>query len=186
MNRRTWMKHSLYGIGSIGIGIGAGASAYAADVAALRTLTVLGVELQDDQENPLTKAAQEIRLRDTLVLLRNELTERNLYTLLDATPAQDVEQKLRSQHEFIYRCDHCAAEIGRTAKAELIMTPWVQKVSELILNFNVQIVDVRTEKVIFSKSVDMRGNTDQSWSRAVRYLVRDMAEKRALNPRYGH
>jgi hypothetical protein len=39
-------------------------------------------------------------------------------------------------------------------------------------------------KVIFSKSVDMRGNADESWQRAVRYLVRDMAEKRANNPGY--
>ena len=61
----------------------------------------------------------------------------------------------------------------------------MQKVSELILNFNVQIHDVPAGKVIFSKSVDMRGNEDESWRRAVRYLVRDMAEKRAVNPAYG-
>ena len=40
------------------------------------------------------------------------------------------------------------------------------------------------QKVTFSKSVDMRGNDDVSWSRAVRYLARDMAEKRERNPRY--
>lgn len=36
------------------------------------------------------------------------------------------------------------------------LTPWVQKVSELILNFNVRIFDVAAGKAIFSKSVDMR------------------------------
>ncbi|MEO7338269.1 MAG: DUF2380 domain-containing protein, partial [Caldimonas sp.] len=61
----------------------------------------------------------------------------------------------------------------------------VQKVSELILNVNVQIYDVKAQKVVFTKSVDMRGNEDESWMRAVRYLVRDMAEKRERNPRYG-
>jgi hypothetical protein len=65
------------------------------------------------------------------------------------------------------------------------MTPWVQKVSELILNLNVQIYDVKADRVLFSKSVDMRGNENQSWTRAVRYLVRDMAEKRERNPSYG-
>jgi Protein of unknown function (DUF2380) len=43
---------------------------------------------------------------------------------------------------------------------------------------------VRAGKVIFSKSVDMRGNADESWTRAVRHLVRDMAEKRSNNPGY--
>jgi hypothetical protein len=47
----------------------------------------------------------------------------------------------------------------------------------------VQLVDVKTGKAVFTKSVDMRGNQDESWTRAVRYLVRDMAEKRALDPR---
>jgi Protein of unknown function (DUF2380) len=49
----------------------------------------------------------------------------------------------------------------------------------------VQIVEVKTAEPMFSKSVDMRGNEDVSWSRAVRYLVRDMAEKREVHPRYG-
>lgn len=56
---------------------------------------------------------------------------------------------------------------------------------ELILNLNVQIYDVKAQKVVFSKSVDMRGNNDVSWRRAVPYLVRDMAEKRERNPSYG-
>jgi hypothetical protein len=66
-----------------------------------------------------------------------------------------------------------------------VMGTWVQKVSELILNLNVQIFDVEADRIIFSKSVDLRGNDDVSWARAVRYLVRDMAEKRERNPRYG-
>ena len=41
------------------------------------------------------------------------------------------------------------------------------------------------QKVLLSKSVDMRGNEDVSWTRAVHYLVRDMSEKRAKNSKYG-
>jgi hypothetical protein len=75
--------------------------------------------------------------------------------------------------------------VGRQLGVDLVMTPWVQKVSELILNVNVQIFDVPAGRIIFSKSVDMRGNDDESWRRAVRFLVRDMAEKRAIDPKYG-
>jgi hypothetical protein len=153
--------------------------------ATLPSIAVLDFELLDDHNNPATKAAQVVRLHNATLQLRQELQARRLYDVMDSSPSHDLQDKLRSQQEFMYRCDDCAAQIGALLDADLVMTPWVQKVSELILNLNVQIYDVKAGKVIFSKSVDMRGNQDQSWSRAVRYLVRDMAEKRDRNPRYG-
>jgi len=39
----------------------------------------------------------------------------------------------------------------------------VQKVSNLILNINVYMEDVATGNLEFVKSVDIRGNTDESW-----------------------
>jgi hypothetical protein len=151
----------------------------------LRSLAVLEIELVDEQNNPLTKAAQEVRLASSLQQLQRELAERGLYRVVDPAPSQPLQQQLRSQQEYLYRCDDCAVQVGRQLGVELVMASWVQKVSELILNFNVQIVDVRRQQVIFSKSVDMRGNDDVSWMRAVRFLVRDMAEKRERNPDYG-
>jgi hypothetical protein len=151
----------------------------------LRSIAVLDFELVDDQNNPLTKAAQEVRLRNATLQLRQVLAEYRLYVVVDPAPSQLLQDKIRSQQAFLYRCDDCAAQIGKLLDVDLVMTPWVQKVSELILNLNVQIFDVKADKVVFSKSVDMRGNEDQSWMRAVRYLVRDMAEKRERNPRYG-
>jgi hypothetical protein len=151
----------------------------------LRSLTALEFELVDDQGNPHTRAAQEIRLRNATAQLRRELAERQLYRVVDPTPAQALNEKLRAQVAFFYRCDDCAAQVGARLGVDLVMTPWVQKVSELILNVNVQIYDTRADRVVFTKSVDMRGNDDVSWTRAVHYLVRDMAEKRERNPGYG-
>jgi hypothetical protein len=105
--------------------------------------------------------------------------------VVDPAPSQPLQEQLRAQQEFIYRCDDCAAQIGSRLGVDMVMTPWVQKVSELILNLNVQIYDVKSQKVAFSKSVDLRGNQDLSWTRGVSYLVRDMAEMRERNPRYG-
>lgn len=152
---------------------------------AARSLAVLDFELVDDQNNPLTRVAQEVRLRNATSQLQRELAERGLYRVVDTAPALALLTTLRNQQEYMYRCDDCAVQVGRQLGVELVMGCWVQKVSELILNVNVQIVDVKAEKVIFSKSVDMRGNDDVSWTRAVRYLVRDMAEKRESNPKYG-
>jgi hypothetical protein len=44
---------------------------------------------------------------------------------------------------------------------------------------------VAEERSVLAKSVDMRGYQDVSWERAVRFLVADMADKRAAHSRYG-
>jgi hypothetical protein len=151
----------------------------------LRSIVVLEFDLLDDHENPLTKAAQEKRLHDARLQLQDELAERKLYRVLDPSPAENLQRQLRAQQAYMHRCDDCAAQIGRLLGADLVMQTWVQKVSELILNLNVQVYDVQAQKVILSKSVDLRGNDDVSWTRAVRFLMRDFAEKRERNPRYG-
>ena len=183
MDRRVWM---LRGVArGVAAGLAVGWRSARAQAGALRSLTVLDFELVDDQNNPLTKAAQVLRLRNATVQLQRELAEQGLYRIVDPAPSQALLGRLREQQEFLYRCDDCAAQVGTLLGVELVMVTWVQKVSELILNLNVQILDVKTEQVVFAKSVDMRGNDDVSWMRAVRFLVRDMAEKRARNPRYG-
>ncbi len=151
----------------------------------LPTLAVLEFELVDDQENPATKDAQQRRLREATTQLKRELVEYALYRVAATQPAEALLDKLRAQQAFIYRCDDCANQVGRLLGVDLVMVTWVQKVSELILNLNVQIYDMAAGRAIFSKSVDLRGNTDTSWSRGVHYLVRDMAEKRAVNAAYG-
>jgi len=184
MDRRSWLEDACAAVLSVAW-LPVQAQPDSAAPGRLRSLAVLDFELVDDQNNPLTKAAQEIRLRNATVQLQQELAEWQLYRVVDPAPAQELQRKLRSQQEFLYQCDDCAEQVGRLLGVDLVMATWVQKVSELILNLNVQIYDVMAQKVVFSKSVDMRGNQDLSWTRAVRYLVRDMAEKRERNPRYG-
>lgn len=151
----------------------------------LPSVVVMEFDFVDDQKNPATVDAQIRRLREAHVQLQRELAERGLYRVLDPAPVGALQRRLREQQEFMYRCDDCAHQVGSAAGADLVITAWVQKVSELILNVNLQVHDVAGQKLLLSKSVDMRSNDDVSWSRAVRYLVRDMAEKRAVNPRYG-
>lgn len=151
----------------------------------LRSLAVLDVELIDDHATESTRAETEARLPRATAQLQQELAARHLYRVVDVAPARALEERLREQQEYLHRCADCAEQIGRLLGADLVMTAWVQKVSELILNFNVEVHEVATRRIALSKSVDMRGNRDESWTRAVSYLVRDMAEKREQNPGYG-
>ena len=54
---------------------------------------------------------------------------------------------------------------------------WVQKVSNLILNIN---LEVRSESgaMRYRGSVDIRGNTDESWLRGARRLAQNLDEQR--------
>ena len=67
----------------------------------------------------------------------------------------------------------------------LVGVGWVQRVSNLILNLNLAVWDVPQDRMTLTKSVDIRGDTDESWRRGVDYMLRDMVERRARQPRYG-
>ena len=176
LDRRTLVRHASLALFS---------PAIAFAQALLPTLAVLPLDFIDDQHNPLTVEAQNRRLPKAHAQLQQELAARGLYRVVDFAPAQELLDRLRAQQEYMHRCADCAVQIGRKLGTELVMTTWVQKVSELILNINVEIYDVAGERSLLSKSVDMRSNDDVSWERSVRFLVRDMAEKRERNPRYG-
>ncbi len=53
------------------------------------------------------------------------------------------------------------------------MSGIIQKTSNLILSFAVVIKDVKTGKTIRGGQVDIRGNTDDTWLRGVRWIVKN-------------
>jgi hypothetical protein len=58
---------------------------------------------------------------------------------------------------------------------------WFKRSRILFSILNVYLRDAHTGHLVTSMSVDFRGNTDESWSRAANYLVRN----RLLAPNYG-
>ena len=78
-------------------------------------------------------------------------------------------------------CGGCEVQLARQIGADLVITGTVQKVSNLILNINFYLHDVHTGQLVTTMSADMRGNTDESWTRAADYLLRN----RLLAPNYG-
>ena len=112
--------------------------------------------------------------------MRAAFFENNLYTVVNNTPASTLIAEFKNSFA-LHSCNGCDVEIGRALKTDRVMTAWVQKVSNLILNINIQIRDVKNDAIILNKSVDIRGNTDESWSRGIRYMVRSMVEKNQGN-----
>jgi hypothetical protein len=57
--------------------------------------------------------------------------------------------------------------------ADYAVVSEVQKVSNLILTMNVVVRDAETGAQVRARAVDIRGNTDDTWQRGMRYLLRN-------------
>jgi hypothetical protein len=69
-------------------------------------------------------------------------------------------------------CGGCEMQYANELGAGQVAWGTVQKVSNLILNVNVYMADVATNKMTFVKSVDIRGNTDETWEQGIGYMVK--------------
>jgi hypothetical protein len=108
--------------------------------------------------------------------VRKGLAESGKFDLLDISPVNAA-----AHGSNLQACGGCDVQYARQLGADLAITGVVQKVSNLILNINIYLRDVHSGRLVTSMSVDLRGNTDESWSRATSYLLRN----RLLAPGYG-
>jgi hypothetical protein len=102
-------------------------------------------------------------------LLRRLLRESGRFEVLDLAP---VAARIAAAGQF-RGCNGCAVAIARDLGADLAVTGVVQKVSNLILNINIYLYDAESGRLAQAMSADIRGNTDESWSRGVSWLVRN-------------
>ena len=116
-------------------------------------------------ENPV----ETRRLARISALLRTLMAESGRYSLVDLTPgAKDI-----AAAGSFRGCNGCDADIAARLGAALSVTGVVQKVSNLILNINIYLRDAATGELTGAMSADIRGNTDRSWERGVRWLVKN-------------
>jgi hypothetical protein len=108
--------------------------------------------------------------------LRKGLSESGKFQIVDITPVNAA-----AHGSNLQACGGCDVRFAQQLGADLFITGVVQKVSNLILNINVYLRDAHSGQIVTAASTDMRGNTDESWSRAMSYLVRN----RLLAPNYG-
>ena len=135
---------------------------------------LIDTSLQGEVGGPRT--GEHDRLMRAGQQLRRELAESGKFQLLDIAPVNAA-----AHGSNLQACGGCDVQLALKLGADLAMTGVVQKVSALILNINIYVRDTHTGRLVASMSVDLRGNTDKSWSRAMNYLLRN----RLLAPNYG-
>jgi hypothetical protein len=137
--------------------------------AAERTVAVFDFELVDTSLQGATfgpSGEEQERLASVGQELRKRLTQTRQFEVVDIAPVAG-----KAHAANLQSCGGCDAQLARELGAKLAITGWVQKVSNLILNMNIAVRDAETGNLVTVMSVDMRGNTQESWSRALNYLV---------------
>jgi Protein of unknown function (DUF2380) len=146
--------------------LGARAAAYADDPP---RVAFFGFVLINTSLEP-TKPEEESRLRMLDDLLRAKLDASGRFRIVAIPP--ELQQDIARGAE-IRDCNGCERGYAKRVGADRAAWGTVQKVSNLILNINLYMEDARSGKLQFVKSVDIRGNTDESWRRGLDYMLRN-------------
>lgn len=106
---------------------------------------------------PLLEAAVRARFAEAgLVILSNDPVAAELANTVNPADCYGCERRM-------------AARLG----ADYVLVGEVQKVSNLILAMNLVLRDVETGTMLRGMSVDIRSNTDDSWLRGMRYILKN-------------
>jgi hypothetical protein len=139
--------------------------------AAEKKVMVFDFYLDNTSMEPTSPAEAE-RIKKTSDELRDRLQKSGSYDVINGTGKEFASVPGMGQ------CSNEELAAAQKAGADLVACSWVQKVSNLILNMNTVIEDAKTGQQLIGGSVDMRGNTDQSWDRGLKYML----EEHVLKP----
>jgi hypothetical protein len=90
------------------------------------------------------------------------------YAFVDVAPVRAK----AARHEALSRCNGCDAPLAAELGAAVSITAAVQKTSNLILHLSVYVRDAATGALVAGGSADIRGNTDESWTRGIDFIIR--------------
>jgi hypothetical protein len=170
--------HALPGILALLLSFSMPAPALAAPTrVAVFEFELIDTSLEGELNGP--RADEQRRLSRLADELRRRLAASGRYAPVDLSPV--AEEAHRSN---LQACGGCDAKLAGRAGAELAVTGTVQKISNLILSMNIYVRDAADGRLVRQMSADFRGNTDESWSRALDWLVRNrlLAAGRGAEP----
>jgi hypothetical protein len=135
------------------------------------------VDTSQEGEMGGVRADQQARLELLTTELARMLAASGRYEVVPLDPVRADYDRLGPMRG----CNGCDIDLAKTAGAEEGMVGIVQKVSNLILDVALYVRDVKTGRVVQVAKTSIRGNTDESWLRGLRFLVdkRILAEKPA-------
>jgi len=140
----------------------------AANTTVVPRVAFFGFHLINTSLEPTTPTESE-RVRMLGDLFREKLDASGRFKIISIPP--DLREKISAGPE-ISNCNGCERDFAQKLGGDWAAWGTVQKVSNLILNINVYMEDAQAAKMEFVKSVDIRGNTDESWRHGLDYMLR--------------
>jgi Protein of unknown function (DUF2380) len=132
------------------------------------------LSLQQREEDFFTGPAkpseeEQARLKvvneELIKLVRND----RRFTIVDAAPiAKDIETAAP-----LSACNGCEIDLAKKVGGQIAFTGLIDKASATVLSMQIGIVDVTKGQIQRTGSVVIQGNTDESWLRAVRWLMKN-------------
>jgi len=135
---------------------------------------LLDTSLQGELEG--LRKDEQARLTQAALQLREALASSGRFQVLDIGPVADA-----AHNSNLQACGGCDVKLAEKLGADIAVTGVVQKISNLIINMNIYLRDAHSGKLMTVMSADMRGNTDESWTRTMNWLIHN----RVLAPNYG-
>ncbi|WP_108260990.1 DUF3280 domain-containing protein [Mangrovicoccus ximenensis] len=129
------------------------------------TVAFLGIHLINTSPLPLRpeETARKAMLEEQV---RARFAEEGL-ELVDLAPVAEELDRVANPAN----CYGCDVRMARKLGADYVAVGEVQKVSELILSMNLVLRETGEGRMVRGRSVDIRSNTDNSWSRGIRYIL---------------
>ena len=140
-------------------------TAQAGEAVAFFGITFLDSSLQTAELGQDPDEIARIAMLEEMV--RDRFTEEG-YELLDLAPvAEDLDRIVNPA-----KCYGCDTRMATRLGADYALVGEVQKTSNLILSMNLQMRDAASGDMVKGRVVDIRSNTDESWQRGMRYILK--------------
>lgn len=121
------------------------------------------------QGNNRLAEADRKKLETVTEELRRQLVAKGDIRLVDLGP---LAEKIKDAAP-LHKCNGCETDLAREAGARLAILGKVQKLTAVLIHIDLTVKDVASDTVVRSTSVDVQGDTEESWTRGVRWLVRN-------------
>jgi len=134
-------------------------------------LAVFDIELDDfSAGGPIAGESPEetARLQRMTALARELLAQSGLFDIVDGSASTDQ----RVKDHWLRKCNGCDADIARALGADLSFVCFFRKISVMEQNLDIRIRNARTGELAHAAQADLRGETDQSWSRALKFVIK--------------
>ncbi|WP_135506776.1 DUF3280 domain-containing protein [Roseovarius aestuariivivens] len=144
---------------------------HAGEKVAFFGMTKLDTSLQTKALGESPQEAMRLAMIEAIIV---ERFEKEGFEFVDLEP----EREAIDRQVNLAKCYGCDSRIARRLGAQYSLVGEVQKVSNLILTMNLQLRDAESGVLVKGGVVDIRSNTDEGWSRGIRYILKNRIFRR--------